>query len=81
MYCLETRVEGNSQAWQALRSAIEMDEGISFIFFIRLITLLATAFAILQAVGLRLVGKTIQMTYDNQGKNIERKFIININRE
>ena len=68
MYFLETRVEGNSQAWQALRSATEMDDGSSFIFLILLITLLANALAILQAVGLRLVGKTIQMAYDIQGK-------------
>jgi len=53
----ETRVEGNVEGWQALRSATEADD--------------ATAVAILNAVGLKLVNRSLQMAYDIQGNKYD----------
>jgi len=49
----ETRVEGNIDAWQALRGACEATE--------------EDAIAILGAMGLKLVNKSLQIAYDSRG--------------
>jgi len=49
----ETRVEGNSTIWQALRGACEADE--------------ETALAILSAMSIKPINKNLQKAYDSQG--------------
>jgi len=53
----ETRIEGNNEIWQAIRSACESDD--------------ETAMAILTAVGVKLVNKNLQQAYDSQGNRYD----------
>ncbi|KRX09883.1 hypothetical protein PPERSA_05275 [Pseudocohnilembus persalinus] len=49
----ETRVEGKQQTWQALKSAVESDEKL--------------AIGLLAAAGIKLVNRSIQISYDDTG--------------
>ncbi len=65
---LDTRIEGNPEIWQAIRSACEADDGNLQKDSITNSLILETAMAILTAVGVKLVNKNLQQAYDSQGK-------------
>ena len=62
----ETRVEGNSQTWNALKMACTGDD-------------LETALLIMKEVDIKLINKTLQMCYDSHGYRYEIPvFVINL---
>lgn len=61
----ETRVEGNKETWNALKIACDGDDT-------------STAVAILEAAGIKLILKTLQMSYDPNGYRYDIPiFVIN----
>lgn len=71
---IETRVEGLPDMWQALRGACESSESIIFKFTCKLMSLVNDSMAIINAAGLKLVSKSLQMAYDAQGKSYKILF-------